>query len=215
MATLTGLRRAQRAPIRHARSSVQVCCNVSAGTCAVDFVDFRFVSFDGVAAVPDSSETSALQGDFLLAGIAGGRKRAVDGKTVEGRLSGERASRVRIKMLMLVTIGMVITRSWPLLLIAVIRSTRTRGSEPTGCGLTHPQGGRSRGCANAVPGSADANSSRVSLSGWSSNPRNGRGLVGDGLQAGQDLGEEGEEVRDLREGTHRGGQFHDREAASL
>jgi hypothetical protein len=68
---------------------VQVCCNVSAGTRAVDFVDFRFVSFDGVAAVSNSSETPALQSDLLLAEIASGRKRAVDVKTVEGRLSGE------------------------------------------------------------------------------------------------------------------------------
>ena len=125
VAALTGWRRAPRAPIRRARSNLQLRCNVSAGTSAVDFVTFRFVSFDAVATVSDSSETSALQGDFLLAGIASGRQRAVDVEAVERRLSGERASRERIKMLMLVVIGTVIPWQRPLLWMAVIRSTRT------------------------------------------------------------------------------------------
>lgn len=132
MATLTGLRRPQQALIRRARSSVQVCCNLSAGTSAVDFVEFGFVSFDGVESGSDLSETSALQDGFLLAGIASGRQRAVDVEVVERRLSGERASRERIKMLMLVVIGTVIPWQRPLLWMAVIRLLPYALTRPTG-----------------------------------------------------------------------------------
>ena len=81
LAALTGLRREQRAPVRRARSNVQVRCNVSAGTCPVDFVEFRFVSFDSVEAGSDSSGTFALRGDFPFGEIASGRKRVVHVET--------------------------------------------------------------------------------------------------------------------------------------
>ena len=73
--------------------------------------------------VSDSSANDILQGEFLFAGIAGGRECAVDVKAVGRRASGERAFCEPIMMLMLVVIGMVIPWSSPLLRRAVIHST--------------------------------------------------------------------------------------------
>ena len=81
--------------------------------------------FDCAAVVSDLSENVTRQGDFLLAGIAGGRKCAMVAKAVGGRASGKWAFCEPIMMLMLVLIGMVILRSSRILRPAVLRSTRT------------------------------------------------------------------------------------------
>lgn len=79
--------------------------------------------FDRSVVVSDSSEKVPLQGEFQLAGMGGGRKRAVDVKAVEGRASRIPAFCEPIMTLMLVVIGEVIPWLLPSLRTTVISPT--------------------------------------------------------------------------------------------
>ena len=96
--------------------------NVSAGPCAVDFVNVQLF-FDGAVVVSDLSANVTGQGEFQLAGMAGGRKCAVDVKAAGRRAAGGWACCEPIMMRMLVVVGMVIPWSSPFLRTAVLRST--------------------------------------------------------------------------------------------